>query len=296
MQSESVNEGRLEKSVEYVFDNRDELAQTRYRDLSALYDAQTIRHLEQRGIKEGWSCLEIGGGGGSIAAWMCNRVGMAGHVLATDIEPLFLQRLSFANLEVRRHDIRYGGLPKAEFDLAHARLVLMHLPGRELALERMIESLKPGGWIVVEEFDNLSILPNSNVNPGEEELKVISVALRVLAAHGIELRYGRWLSRQLRQLGLRNVGAEASVSIWEGDSPGTRLYKLSFEELADSILRSGLISEAEFETDLRRLDEWDFVMPSPMMWTAWGQVPDSSQAASDVMVFPNPQTPVGARR
>ena len=149
MQPESVNEGRLETSVEYVFDNRDELAQTRYRDLSALYDAQTIRHLEQRGIKEGWSCLEIAGGGGSIAAWMCNRVGMAGRVLATDIEPFFLQRLSFANLEVRCHDIRYEGLPERQFDLAHARLVLMHLPGRELATQRMIRSLRPGGWLEI---------------------------------------------------------------------------------------------------------------------------------------------------
>ena len=239
--------------------------------MSTLYDAQTIRHLEQRGIKEGWSCLEIGGGGGSIAAWLCKRVGYNGYVLATDIEPRFLHRLPFANLEVRRHDVRYEGLPKEEFDLVHARLVLMHLPGRELALRRMIESLKPGGWIVVEEFDNVSILPNSNANSGEEELKVINVALRVLAARGIELRYGRWLSRQLRQLGLLNVGAEASVSMWQGDSAGTRLYKLSFEELADPILRSGLISEAEFETNMRRLDDWDFVMPSPMMWTAWGR-------------------------
>ena len=271
MQATPGNECRPEQRVEYVFDNCDELAQTRYRELSALYDAQTIRHLEQRGIKEGWSCLEIGGGGGSIAAWLCNRVGNNGYVLATDIEPLFLHRLPFANLEVRRHDIRYEGLPKEEFDLVHARLVLMHLPGRELALERMIESLKPGGWIVVEEFDNVSILPNSNANPGEEELNVINVALRVLTARGIELRYGRWLSRQLRQLGLSNVGAEASVSMWQGDSPGTRLYKLSFEELADPILRSGLISEAEFETNMRRLDDWDFVMPSPMMWTAWGR-------------------------
>ena len=271
MPSASGNESRPEQRVEYIFDNHDEMAQTRYRELSTLYDAQTIRHLEQRGIKEGWSCLEIGGGGGSIAAWLCNRVGNHGYVLATDIEPLFLQRLPFANLEVRRHDIRYEGLPKEEFDLVHARLVLMHLPGRELALQRMIESLKPGGWIVVEEFDNLSILPNSNVNPGEEELKVINVALRVLTARGIELRYGRWLPRQLRQLGLRNISAEASVSVWHGDSPGTRLYKLSFEELADPILRSGLISAAEFETDLRRLDEREFVMPSPMMWTAWGR-------------------------
>jgi ubiquinone/menaquinone biosynthesis C-methylase UbiE len=275
MQAAPDNEIGPKPAIEYVFDNRNEPAQKRYRELSALYDSQTIRHIEQRGIEEGWSCLEVGGGGGSIASWLCTRVGPTGRVLATDIEPRFLEALAFSNLEVRRHDIRYQGLPEHEFDLAHARLVLMHLPGRELALQRMVKSLKPGGWIVVEEFDNLSVLPNATANPGEEELKVLRAGLRVLTAHGVELRYGRWLPRQLRSLGLVNVSAEASVSVWHGDSPGTRLYKLAFEELADPILRSGLISEAEFETDMRRLDEMDFIMPSPMMWTAWGQVPEA---------------------
>ena len=261
-------------SIEYVFDNDNESAEERYRELSALYDAQTVRHIEKRGIEEGWSCLEVGGGGGSIASWLCMRAGPTGRVVATDLEPRFLEALAYPNLEVHRHDIRYEGLPERQFDLAHARLVLMDLPGRELALQRMLASLKPGGWIVVEEFDNLSILPNSTANPGAEELKVIRAGMRVLTARSVELRYGRWLPRQLRNLGLVNVGAEASSSMWQGDSPGTRLYKLAFEELADPILRSGLISEAEFETDMRRLDELDFLMPSPMMWTAWGQVPE----------------------
>src|SRR5215469_15522702 len=275
MQTARENELGPKPAIEYVFDNRDEPAEKRYRELSALYDSPTIRHIEQRGIEEGWSCLEVGGGGGSIASWLCTRVGPTGRVLATDLEPRFLEALAFRNLEVRRHDIRHEGLPERQFDLAHARLVLMHLPGRELALQRMVASLKPGGWIVVEEFDNLSVLPNPTANPGEEELKVIRAGLRVLTARGVELRYGRWLPRQLRSLGLVNVGAEASASVWRGDSPGTRLYKLAFEELADPILRSGLISEAEFQTDMRRLDELDFLMPSPMMWTAWGQVPEA---------------------
>ena len=274
MQAAPGNEIGLRPSIEYLFDDRNEPAERPYRELSALYDAQTTRHIEQRGIEEGWHCLEVGGGAGSIASWLCTRVGPTGWVLATDIEPRSLETLASSNLEVRRHDIRYGGLPEHQFDLAHARLVLMHLPGRELALQRMLASVKPGGWIVVEEFDNLSILPNSTANPGEEELKVIRAGLRVLTARGVELRYGRWLPRQLRSLGLVNVGAEASTSMWQGDSPGTRLYKLAFEELADPILRSGLISEAEFETDMRRLEELDFLMPSPMMWTAWGQVPE----------------------
>jgi SAM-dependent methyltransferase len=274
MQAAPGNEIGPKPSIEYVFENRNGPAEKPYRELSALYDAQTIRYIEQRGIEEGWHCLEVGGGAGSIASWLCTRVGPNGRVLANDIEPRFLETLVFSNLQVRRHDIRYEGLPEHQFDLAYARLVLMHLPGRELALQQMLTSAKPGGWIVVEEFDNLSILPNSTANPGEEELKVIRAGLRVLTAHGVELRYGRWLPRQLRSLGLVNVGAEASTSMWQGDSPGTRLYKHAFEELADPILRSGLISDAEFETDMRRLEELDFLMPSPMMWTAWGQVPE----------------------
>ena len=264
----------------YVFDNADEYAKSRYRELSALYDEQTIWHLERLRIERGWSCLEVGGGGGSIASWLCKRVGDQGHVLATDVEPRFLQALPFNNLEVRRHDIRMEGLPKGKFDLVHARLVLMHLPGRELALERMIESLKPDGWIVVEEFDVLSIFPDSEVDLGEEQLKLARAFYQVMTARGVEMRYGRRLARQLRERGLLNVGADASMSIWQGHSPGTNMFKLSFEELADSILRSGLVSQTEFEAGLKRLDHQDFLMPSPMMWTAWGQIRESSSKES----------------
>ena len=296
MQISPGHQNRPEQSIEYVFDNREQLAETRYRELSALYDDQTIRHLEQRGIKEGWSCLEVGGGGGSIATWLCRRVGTSGRVLATDIEPRFLQRLSFANLEVRRDDIRYEGLPKGEFDLVHARLVLMHLPGRELALQRMIDSLKPGGWIVLEEFDGLSVSPNSDITSGEEEVKILRSVSQVLIARGVDMGYGRSLPQRLRANELIHVGADANMSLWSGYSAGASLFRLNYEELADAILRAGLMTEAEFVSGLQRLNEGGLIMPSPMMWSAWGQVPDSSRAASEVIVFDHRKAPVDGRR
>jgi ubiquinone/menaquinone biosynthesis C-methylase UbiE len=256
-----------------VFGNPDECAEARYRELSTLYDAQTVRHLEQRGVDQGWSCLEVGGGGGSITSWLCDRVGNSGRVMATDIDPYFLHTLSRPNLEVRCHDIQTEGLPENEFYLAHARMVLMHLPERELALRRMLKTLTPGGWIVIEEFDDLSIVPDSSVNPDEVELKVRRAFQHVLAARGVELHYGRLLPQQLRALGLVNVGAEASVSFWRGNSPGTNLLKLTCRELRDPIVGSGLISQSEFDAEMKRVDEHDFLMPSPMMWTVWGQVP-----------------------
>jgi ubiquinone/menaquinone biosynthesis C-methylase UbiE len=284
MQSSVDKQDTTSVTGNYAFDNLNDFAKGRYRELSALYDVQTIRHLERTGIEKGWHCLEVGGGGGSIASWMCERVGNEGHVLATDIEPRFLRTLSFNNLEVRQHDIRVDGLTEYQFDLAHARLVLMHLPGREIALERMIEALKPGGWIVLAEFDVFPMFPDSSVHPVEEQLKMTQAFYQVMTSRGVEMRYGRRLAQQLRHHGLVNVGAEGSMSIWQGESPGTNMFKLSFEELADSILRSGLVSEAEFEADLKRLGQQDFQMLSPMMWTAWGQVPEFCHYANSLNV------------
>src|SRR6516162_6882795 len=260
-------------AAEYVFDNAGRTAEGRYRELSRVYDENTIRHIEQRGIDRGWSCLEIGGGGGSIASWLCARVGVRGRVLATDLDPLFLEELSYENLEVRQHDIRTEDLPKGEFDLAHARLVLIHLPDREVALRRMIDALKSGGWIVVEEFDALTFLPDPAVNPGEVNLRIRHAFREALTARGANLHCGRLLAHELKANGLEQVGVEATVSLWGGKSAGTTLLKLHFEEMREPMVNSGLISAEEFEADLKRIDEEDFLMPSPMMWTAWGMKP-----------------------
>jgi SAM-dependent methyltransferase len=194
-------------------------------------------------------------------------------VLATDIDPRFLETLSYPNLEVRRHDIRREDLPNRQFDLAHVRLVLMHLANPEMALRRIVEALKPGGWLVVEEFDCLTFLPDPAVNPSEINLKTRHAFHRVLSARGVDLRYGRLLPQKLQANGLVNIGAEASVSTYSGKSAGTCFVRFNFEEMRESMLGSRLISQEEFEADLRRIDDQNCLMPLWMMWTVWGQRP-----------------------
>jgi ubiquinone/menaquinone biosynthesis C-methylase UbiE len=140
----------------YIFDNAAPQAGQRFNSLEALYDPWTIHHLEATGIGPGWQCWEVGGGGGSIAAWFAERCGKSGHVLVTDLDPRFLlvsALLDQPAIEIRRHDIGSDPLPEQSFDLIHARLVLIHVPAREQALQRMVTALKPGGWLVIEDFD-----------------------------------------------------------------------------------------------------------------------------------------------
>ncbi len=106
----------------------------------------------------------MGGGGGSVARWLAERVGPAGRVLCTDLDTRIIEQGSAAaggNLEVRRHDIAHDELPREAFDLAHARLVMIHVPERERALENMVKALKPGGWLVIEDFDTASLQPDA---------------------------------------------------------------------------------------------------------------------------------------
>jgi SAM-dependent methyltransferase len=272
MAAARTKEKHTKHNTEYLFDNIGERAETGFRTLSELYDAHTIHQLKERGIEEGWSCLEVSGGGGSITSWLCARVGVTGRVLATDIEPRFLQALSFPNLEVCRHDIRKEPLPQVEFDLVHARLGLTCLE-REGVLRRMLAALRPGGWIVIEEFDELWLLPDPAVNRGEVSLRVRHAFQQVVMSAGVDLRHPRLLPQQLQSNGLVNIGTEASVFVWKARSAGTRLLNLDCEKLREATTGWRLMSPIEFEADMNHVDKQDFFTLSQRLWTAWGQLP-----------------------
>jgi SAM-dependent methyltransferase len=257
----------------YLLDNGAREAPARFAVLSALFDPGTIRHLEACGVGRGWHCLEVGGGSGSIAKWLADRVGPTGRVLATDIDPRFLESLNLPNLEVRRHDIAKDPLPEAAFDLVHARLVLMHLPERETALARMISALKPGGWLVDEEYDSSSMPPDPAASPGEVLLQTQVAMMRLMDDGGVDRLYGRRLFGRLRAHGLVSISGEARAFMWQRGSPGTALVRATYELLRGAMIDGNYITQQQFEEDVARLDDPDFLMPSAILWSAWGRRP-----------------------
>jgi SAM-dependent methyltransferase len=137
---------------EYLLDNRAAAAERRFGALSALFDDVTFRHIEALGIQRGWRCWEVGAGGPSVPNWLAGRAGPDGQVLATDINTSWIDGVT-PHVEVRRHDIAHDHLPPGVFDLIHARLVLCWIPERDEALRRMAGALRPGGWLLIEDFD-----------------------------------------------------------------------------------------------------------------------------------------------
>jgi ubiquinone/menaquinone biosynthesis C-methylase UbiE len=256
----------------YVLDNAAKEAATRFSALSAALDPGTMRHLQDLGVAPGWSCLEVGGGGGSIATWLAERVGSAGRVLVTDIDPRYLESLRFPNVEVRRHDIVNDPLPEASFDLIHARLVLVHLPQREKVLARLVTALRPGGWILDEEFDSV-VVPDPALHPAEVLSKTHNAMIRIMADRGVERGFGRRLFGLLRAYGLTNIGAEGRTFMWSSGSPGPCLMRSNYEQLRGAMIDAGYVTREEFDQDVAGLDNPNFLMPSPLLWAAWGRRP-----------------------
>src|SRR5688500_2127531 len=167
----------------YVFDNAAPQAPARLRALAAVFDPGTIRQLDARGIAEGWRCLEVGGGLGTMTKWLSARVGRGGFVLTTDIDTRHLAALCLANVEIRHHDVVEDPLPAEHFDLAYARLVLEHVSDPSRALLNMVDAVKPGGWVVVEDFE---IAPNE---PDTEVPRTFLAMRQVMASVGFDQRF-----------------------------------------------------------------------------------------------------------
>lgn len=135
--------------TDYLLENRRSEAAQRFTALSALFDPVTLRLFDTCGIGAGWRCWEVGAGGSALVRAIAERVGPAGHVLATDIDASWARQACSPNVGVLTHDVALDPPPGEQFDLVHARLVLVHLPERERAFANMLRALKPGGWPVI---------------------------------------------------------------------------------------------------------------------------------------------------
>jgi ubiquinone/menaquinone biosynthesis C-methylase UbiE len=263
----------------YVFDNAAPQATERFASLETLHDPTTIRLLEALGVGDGWACWEVGGGSGSIAAWLARRVGEDGHVLVTDIDPRFLAELEaagFAHVAVQRHDVTRDPLPGKRFDLIHARLVLLHLPTADQALGQLVEALKPGGCLLVEDYDPRLVdrtFPTTDRAAAAVFHRVYAEVVQSVEAHGQSEAWGRGLYQRLRAHSLVGVGMEGHFAVWPGGSARAQLDRANFEQVRVETVARGLVTEAEIDQVLALLEDPAIAFSSPVMFSAWGRRP-----------------------
>ena len=126
-------------------------------DLAPLSDAQLV----EVGIKAGEQVVDLGCGPGGVLHLLGKRVGPTGPC------PWHRPQLALRRTRARfrgsdlgpdpsrgagRRRLRHG-LPRASFDGAHMRLVLVNVPKPELIVREMVSLVRPGGWVASFEAD-----------------------------------------------------------------------------------------------------------------------------------------------
>jgi 2-polyprenyl-3-methyl-5-hydroxy-6-metoxy-1,4-benzoquinol methylase len=263
------------KRSTYVFDQAWPRELDRLRSLEALFDPASQRHLAARGLGPGWHCLEVGCGAGSLALWLAGRVGSSGSVLATDLDPRFLDGHGRSNLMVIRHDLTTDALTPATFDLIHARAVLAHLRDPQAILARLVGALRPGGWLLIEDVDfggtaatmlGRYTVPSDDAAACERAYHAIAT---MFARAGADATRGAQLPALLTRAGLEDIGGEVHTPIVCG-VPGAWV-RLSYEYLRQPMLATGLLTEADIERDWAFLSDPHSRYLPPFMVSAWGR-------------------------
>lgn len=247
----------------------------RLRLIEAECDPTSRRHFTRLGIGDGWRCLEVGAGGGSIARWLSERVGASGAVVAADIDPRFLDDLRLPNVEVRRLDITKDELEPDSFDVIHCRLLLMHMSDPAGVLRRMTDALRPGGWILAEEPDNEVVAAVDHTHPlAHAFTDAYRKRIQFVRDAGImDFVLGKSLPALMKRVGLVDIGNEGTARIRQGGDGMSGIWLRTWEMLDPRLVSESVLTDNEADLTRRAYLDPSFTYREQLMVSAWGRRP-----------------------
>ena len=110
--------------------------------------------MEAAGVDEGSSVLELACGSGALTQLLAERVGVDGHVLATDLSPGMValaranaDRAGLSQVDAQEMDGEVFDLDSRRFDAVVSSLGLMFFPDPASSLSAQVGALTPGGGV-----------------------------------------------------------------------------------------------------------------------------------------------------
>lgn len=261
----------------------------RLRRQAATLEPATRRVLDQLPLAAGMRCLDVGCGPGEVMRLMAERVGPAGLVVGLDVDGRLgrqaieqlaatgLARFAFVEGDIEK----ITAIDSAPFDLVYARFVLLHLPDPMTALRQMYRWTRPGGWIVVQDYDFRTIDIHPRFPPLDEFKAVFEGVYRRL---GRDLQLGHKLPWFFVESGIGPMDA--------GDVSGGVGPLEALAGMIQAVYRSVLPLALQFgiTTDerCRRFIEETTNLPTdryfatlgPLMISAWKRKPETEATGS----------------
>jgi SAM-dependent methyltransferase len=165
-------------------------------------------------------------------------------------------------------------LPRASFDLVHARFLAAPLGRPEALVREMIALCRPGGVVVLEEPDQASwgYVPTPRVWP-----RVKEVFEAVFPRFGGDANAGRSVYGLLRRQGLEDVHVDAAVVALQGGHPYMQTPVHGLAAMRRHIVDAALMTDREVD---EAIDELGRAAGDPgvhsttfMLVQTWGRRP-----------------------
>jgi ubiquinone/menaquinone biosynthesis C-methylase UbiE len=221
---------------------RDIVEYGRLRRHARLWEPQTPMLLDTIGLSSGARCLDAGCGPGEAMRPMAERVGPNGHVAGIDVDAeaggmavAALHAAGHRQCSFTVHDVEDDApIPGGPYDLVFARLLLLHVADETAVLRRLWDCVRPGGHVVVQDYD---VLSGAVVPALESVAEFKRVVHGTLEAGGSDLQLG---------LRLPSLFVEAGIGEPDGVDAAARIGPLSaLAPLYDDIYRAVLPAALE---------------------------------------------------
>jgi ubiquinone/menaquinone biosynthesis C-methylase UbiE len=260
----------------------------RLRRQAQLWEQVTAQALDRVGIGAGMRCLDVGCGPGEVMRLMAGRVGASGRVTGLDNdgrvgrEAVEVLRATVAGqFEFIQADAEATGEPPGgPFDLVYARLLLFHLRDPVAMLRRMYAWTRPGGVLLVQDWDcrTMDIVPQPAAWAEFER-----VVYGVFGKAGRDPRIGVKLPLHFAAAGLGEPdGTDVAGQLRPLAEIGS-LFQAVYQSMQPAGLRFGLTTETAgqaFVTEITEaIRQRRGVGMSPLLVSAWKHKPQHKGAA-----------------
>jgi SAM-dependent methyltransferase len=235
----------------------------------ALWDASTRALIRALAVGQGSRCFEVGAGGGSIAKWLGNRVGLTGLVVATDLHPCSIDRIGCkSNVSVREYDVASSDPPEHDFDFALARLVVAYVGAQ--AIPRIAKVLRPGGTLLIEDYDWRQFHASPTAPAVQQAIELVLALMKTV---GLDPSFGAELANHMNAARLAEVGTKSRTRRFRGGTPHAEFVRRVIDVPSTHLVGTGLLTPRDLASAHRELSDPSTTFVGPALVASWGTAP-----------------------